>query len=635
MGIQDAASTAPAPQSQPTGRAPQATMNECYTNQPQTDTGLNIFNLGSGFMSRKPASESLTTALEILRKRLSTATLSDVEITLLPLDAAKETDVIMSAIIVVGRFKNEPAFGLSYHTLSLEGSSEPIPPKVEHYNGTPYEIRRVASDAHDQIYARTVKKIVMQAFPNEKELRSNEGAVVPRGFNWEDIPAVDELLNNAVVPVDTDLRLRKAGTSSINLKQLLRGVQAQMVVTMRFNEPQRNDYVRLPIRSDVTLTLTAISGNKQASNSVNAQEKAYPLTHVSGFIDALWNPRQQQQMVYGMMMALPTPKFAPRYVITRMEAETAISLELQLLALVTSTALGEAGNWYAYYNQRGLPTSGSQIDLRDPGAFNIEANIGAQPGGPAYGQIVDTKSADFDITKRLAYLSQIFQQEMVFSLDVSDAGSDTWMNGAFRAAALGNKDAWLAILNAANTLTGGEFERIYNCTDNPVYDNAVDAIQLGYYEDATGQRRDLRDVDYLAVANVLGPNDPTAMAVWTDSFQNLRTPLPVRLANRLRLIQSVARGNVTVTGMGVRVTFRPEFLNALRTAAKNAGLVTTTHNAGAGQEFMHQRADAGFLSGAGLASQPIGLFSGGMWNPQGSAAAVGGWNAFVGGHYNR
>jgi len=268
-----------------------------------------------------------------------------------------------------------------------------------------------------------------------------------------------------------------------------------------------------------------------------------------------------------------------------------------------------------------LAAGSHRVDRRDIGALNIEGNISNDPSG--YDKLFDTKDSSFDGLALQRLITSLFMPGMFFSLRVSEAGADTWYNSVFKAAADGNPNAITAILAAANTLTNGNFQKFYTSGQSPVLKNE-DRVHSGYWSDG-GVKSDLADIDYLAVMNLVGRNDPTVGAAWTNTFYGTSEPLNVRLAARWKMINEITGGTAVLTGYARLVTFTNEFIEAFGKAVAATGLtmrqIGNTDNA-----LFQQRAGASFLAGADVAPGVTGMFNSGWSAPAQQGTSFGGFN---------
>jgi len=588
---------------------------------------MSFMRMGAmGGLSRTPTSEALLKAITVLGEESKKLTQKPWEVSLIAVDNTKETMLAFSGIIFAVRRLDDPARGVAYHTLILEDSGEPIVARMDNFNNRQFEVQRLASDANDTIYYSTVANIMEKAYPNTP-ITPVSAEVVPRGFNWDDKDTVLALVRNAQLPGCTVLETMDPAFMNMDITAIDR--DSTLNVRIAFNEPQRIDYCGLPVRNDIAITLSAssIKQTQQAQqlSNVNTQDRTVVISTIGGYIDPVFAP-DTTNMYMGYPGQQRTPAFAANFIMTGMENLKATTIASQLLALVTVTSLRENNNWYPYYSPRPIIKQGGQnkTDLRDIGVINIEGNCvsGIQGGFDNY---IDTKLGSFTAADLGQLLQRAFRPGMHFSLRVSECGADTWYNAAFLAASSGEVNAINAILTEANFLTGGIFSQFYGTNESPVLLNN-NRVHLGYYINEDGVKRDISDIDYVAIMNLVGKNDPTTGARWANTFLKYDEPLVSRMSDRKKMIEQVLMSEITYTGFGRIVTFTSKFIDALSKSCAKAGLDMRTINPSITGDYFSQRAQADYLGQVQVMPGPTGLFNQG-YNTYNNFA---GPNLFVG-----
>lgn len=604
----------------------QAQLNGASMTQPQSapqqssaPAPMSFMNLGYNFgLTRSTTDEALSKALAVfkedIKKQFEDRKIDPAfEVSLLALDSSKGTGVRFSGIIVATTHKEIPNC-VAIHTVLVEGSSDPIMPKLENARGIQYEVQLTAGDTIDRTYVEEVRRQVEKAYQGFR-IVNGDAQVLHRDFNYEDKNGVRTFVQNIILPTTTMLVTSASNFQDLNLGRIER--DTSIGVQRSFNEGQALDYSGHPVRSDIKVTMSAYTGQKNSTGSLNTQEQSRVLAVVGGYIDTVWSDEQVNPMM--PMMMGPKPKFKARLVMTALENQAMQTIPAQLFALAGSMILREGNNWFSYFTPRRLAAGAHRVDKRDVGALNIEGNISNDPSG--FDKLFDTKDSGFDGLALQRLITSLFIPGMYFTLRVSEAGADTWFNSVFKAAADGNPNAINAILAGANTLTNGNFQKFYASGSSPVLKNE-DRVHMGYYIDANGVKCDIADIDYIAIMNLVGRNDPSVGAAWSNTFYGTNEPLNVRMAARWKMINEVVGGNATMTGYGRLVTFTNEFIEAFSKAVASTGLsirqIGNTDNS-----LFQQRAGASFLAGADVAPGQTGLFNYGGGMP---AQQSGGFN---------
>jgi hypothetical protein len=236
------------------------------------------------------------------------------------------------------------------------------------------------------------------------------------------------------------------------------------------------------------------------------------------------------------------------------------------------------------------------MDMYDIGKLNYEANTENNPSG--VGAYVDTKTASFTLDTLATYCSTIIQNGLVISIDVPEAGPQSWYLSVFHAASMGSQQAIDVIMNAANSLTNGNFAKYFQ-PGSQIFTGPSDPVHLGTYLDKNGAKRDLRDIDYLSVIHLTGDKELNTIRSWGDTFVRTDFPSMLRLSERKRIIMGLTRDSAEITGFANRVTFTSAFLDALANGCRDTNISVRINTPMNADDFNSQRAVAGFV-GAGL-----------------------------------
>lgn len=564
-------------------------------------------------MGRTPQSEVLTRLQKSIEEVYKNNTNPTYELTVLPIDYNQDLSLALSVLVIAARDVTNPKIGLAYHTLLLEGSVDPFPPRFEQIGGQNVEILRTASDANDDKLQSIVREYLRRQFPqvNPAAIYYADAEVVPRGFELEDDLAVFQLAANCAYAVTHDIEQRRDTFQDVNLADASR--EDSLVVRIAVPRTQVTNAVNMPVRQDVSIDLTAVAANQPQQQQ--SLERQAVVARAGGFVDLVWDPEMPSQnpyAVYNQPQQQNFHRYAARLVLTTLESVAASTIPAQLIALVTAMAFGENNQWVEAF--RPQPFQAEGVDLHDIGAIGIELNFDNNANG--IGSRIDTKSESFKRDSLGKLVAATIKPGLVYSLDVDECGPSTWYNGVFAAEANGSSSANQAIIRAATYLTNGAFSRHFLggriCTDE------FNVVHTGYYTDRHGNKRDIREIDYLAVLNLVGEKDPEVLRDWSDSFNRVDFPLAQRLAGRKRILQALIP-DVVFTGFARRVTFDSNFLKALAAACLecNLDIRSSTPYTDLGS---YERAGAAFVNNAIMAPAASGLFN----RAYGSFASPGG-----------
>ena len=572
-----------------------------FTQAPQQNSVIpKNWSFHGGALNASPIGRSMgSEVLKKLQKALGDIykdMTSDVEVVLIPLDKEQETALAFSSLLVAARFKRAGNPGVGFYNLILEATGDKPSPIFETTNSgmgqQQIEIVRVAGDAYDDVLRSKASAAIARAFPNVSQF-SAEACVVPTSFNVDNAAAVHQLAVNAVIAATTELQTNFKGFEDLDLTKFAK--DSNLEVRVAFSKSQNEDAVGQAVRSDVTMEFVSQQQQNNQNRSLNNGDRATKIASLSGFVDILYAPVAPQATYNPWGNApgtTPTNKqlYAARLVLTDSTTEFASTPAGQLLGLTAAMSLQQDNNWIQAF--RPVASSGGDIDMNDIGGLGIEANFENNPNG--IGSKVAVKSDAFRPEDLGQYIGALFRPGLVLSMDVPECGPQSWYTNIFAAASAGDANAYHALRNAANTLTGGTFDKFFP-QNAPMFVDSGNRVHLGYYEDRMGQKRDIRDIDYLAVVNVLGEKDHASIRDWSDTFTQTGYSLAMRLAARKRIITALTGQSAVFTGFAQRVTFTPEFINALTQACHATGLMVRVNTPMNASQFNNQRGVAQFV----------------------------------------
>lgn len=575
-------------------------------------------------ISRGLGSEYLTKLTEALAEVFKTADPS-VEITQLPIDNVNDPALAFSVDVVALRYKSAPN-AVAFHILVVEATGEKPTPIQDNIQNTPVEILRLTNDAFDTELLSKCRLRVMNAFPKAEKILFVDGCVVPRSFNPEDKHKIHQLALNAGLACSTELDLNTDGFQDINLSNAKN--DTNLIINVTFGAQQMEDAVGMPMRSDVMLNFNS---QRQQQNSrygsLNSGDREARIAEAAGFMDVLWAPVAPQLMnAWIPQQNVATQKYASRLVLTNLASNFAQTPSAVLLNLAIAGAMREDNNWVQAF--RPVQTSANEVDFRDIGALNIEANVQNDPSG--IGQRINVKAENFTLTNLGEYIGALFQPGLMIALDVPECGPQTWYMNMFRLAAQGEKQAIAMVTNAANNLTNGNFSKYFKEND-AMFIDTNNRIHLGYWTDRNGQRRDIRDFDLVAISNLCERN-PQVIRDWSDTWTRSQFPLELRLSARKKMIYAMSGETAEFTGFAQRVTFSAKFMDALIAGVAEAGLHPRISTPLSSADFNNQRGVASFAS-AGLGHGVNGFAAvGGMGGNAPANFQAGSFSRFNGGN---
>lgn len=567
-----------------------------YQQNPQ----MNQQNMGWSFhsnnmfapISKALGSDYLLKLQEYLREIYKTAG-PGYEISIRALDNNNIPMLRFSALLVCVKIRNAKPERVAYHVLLLGATGEKISPLVETLNQQQIEITRVESDAIDAKLLSIAQEAVESFYPQHQAFFA-DAEVVPRDFNIEDKARVHMLAYNAGQACCYQLELVAKGKNytDYNIEKMKGG--SNLVVKMGVPRTTIEGILGEPIRADILINfvseLPRIPGNREVS--LNTADQQTKVSEVAGFIDTIWCPMDTNNSPFQPVQQVNTQKYAARFVITNIASNFSYSPAAILLALSTATAVRDNSNWIQAFS----PTPKTGLDLRDCGALNIEANLERNPS--QIGEKMDIKAANFTLTSLNQYIAALYRPGLVLSIDVPEYGASNWFLSLFTEAASVGQHAASArnfLIHAANQLTNNHFGKYFH-SNAPIFSD-VQRVHMGYYTDSDGNRRDIRDYDYIAVANLINKNDPGPLRDWSDTYYRTDYPEEQRLHARLNLLRNMVTG-IEITGFAKRITFSVDFIDALVSGEKDAGLSSQIQTPLSYTDFNQQRGVGTFIGTA-------------------------------------
>ncbi len=557
-------------------------------------------------MSRSPGSEVMEKLRELLNNEY--ADIPHFNTKVIAIDGPS-SGLPYSVLVVAVQDKQDTSKKIaSFHSLLIASSAEDPSPRMESIGNRQYEVIRVPGDAFEPGVIKVLTEIVSRDLGTDLALVNAGGCVVPRDFNLQDQALVRQLAANAVYAAAMELDMRSDTFVNINLANTKK--DAALSTRINWNNPQGFDAVGNPVRRDITVDLLASA--MQQSQSITAAAPIH-LTHAEAYMDLIY-VGPDEAAAQAARFGQPNPNafrlYAPRAVITGLDCLVPSTAGM-LLALITMTSIRENGQFYQYFRRRHY---GQGMDLHDIGAVGYEVKLEGKS------ERIETDT-EFDDPELGALLNMILYPKVVFSLDVPEAGPNTWMLDVFSAASENRQEAMDHIRREADILTGGIFSQVYQGSGRFAFDEE-NRIHLGTFSD-NGVKSDGRVFDYLAWLNLAGERDLGKVSEWSDTFDRTEYPLVQRLGERYKLLTSAAP-DFKVTGFAKRVTFEHEFIEALVKAALQVGL--DVRQTGPIGDFRGQtRATSQYFSQTGLGLQASGLFNRGGY--VGSQQTSGGYRS--------
>jgi hypothetical protein len=558
-------------------------------------TAAGINNHFRRSFARAPTSQAVIEFAKAFQKSLDensqTEADSPVQYFIKSVDSSDSQDVAIACILVCAAFEAAGKKQMIVFTLLVEGSVAQMPMTEIAIPGLnkPVELQMTAGDyAVESLWAAITAKLT-SVFGGDYNFVPAGDFTLPRTIDpVKDVAEIRECLFYATGALDTYIeRTFDIGSEPLTIQVITN--KATTAIVMDLNDRPGITATGMPLRNDVAMTLRSTV----RSTATGVPDKVINVVRLQGFIDlAFTNPPARNDA----NMRQDTRRFTPRFVLTDLASETnLITLETQLLALSLAPLLDNNDQYLAPL----MPAATQRNKFRDFGAVGFEVNLSGEDGARPVGKEDLSKMSTAEIFT-MARMSLF--PDLHVALLVDEAGPVTWMNSAFVNAAMTNGgDAYEAIFDAANNLTGKLFESFFPA-GTPISVLTNTRMHMGYYYDENGEIRDLLDIDYLWFLNYAGAKNIEMVYDFADTFLGNDDPNK-QLADRWAIITK-AVPSATLVSYGQIVELTPEFLTALIQSVKQAGLQLRAQNSLV--DFNNARGRASFAGGGGLNSQQIG-----------------------------
>lgn len=550
-------------------------------------TSINVGGFGGG----------LGTLVEQFKKYKNENMTSKYEMYIVPIDKSVSNDLPFS-VLVVGFSEKGKNVPMAYYSLLLESTFD-APPSIPHtnQNNQVINIPVFASDAYGTHMSQIIDKEVRAAVPGMADYLTGDAMVIPAETDLNDKDFIDRVLTNAALSARNQLILIDDNAGELNLANDNHNTVLTQLV--QFNRNNKLDVVGNPVRSDITLITTAVLKDQKPSNIFSG--KSSVVTTASGFMEVLY--RETQPIAanggWGVQAQPNSRKYQANFVLTNISNMKIQTLPGILLAIINASSLAEnPNNWVPAFRPY-REARGDKL-LSDIGYLGYDI--------PESRAAIKTTADKFSDIELWQLISTYFSEGLVISLDIPDCADTSWEYGAFAQAANGDMHSTEEIISAADILTNGNFSKVYKPSNGKaeVCTTGNNRVFLGYYTDKNGQKRDIRDADFLAACGHFGPKDPDEIRTYSDTYNDIDFDVWTRLDTRSNLINNIL-GAVKYTGMALRVEFTSDFLVALKTAASMCGY----HVAPERSTFdvnAHNRYNANFVNNAVINSGYSGIF---------------------------
>lgn len=416
--------------------------------------------------------------------------------------------------------------------------------------------------AFDSIYDDAIQALLATVYKTDANVKmyAIDGMVLP--YNIEEHELVP-VASAAAVSGYNALRvdaLLQTGKQDLNLQVAKSRVpNGRFNISKGFSKTKSVNALNQPVRADWELVLE-LQNNTQVMNSLNNNVAVQHLVGVKGYIDAL--PGHIQ--VPGQIGAQPVNqvRLHPHVVIDavniRPSNQTPPTTGYLLTGILAAIPMLYSSMWAAPLIR----------NIDNVVHLNKIVNLFNDPSGVGVAPTITKKTTEAEIKK---FVFDAFSLHPVLSIDIDSYGPQSYYT-AILAAAANPENAQLRLeaskhlIATAHQLTNGIFPADYN--PEMIFQNTGVKIPTGTWASNKGEH-DIREIDLAFVC--AKTQDPTSALRWANSnytkAQSGTDPFGLKIEGIAELVP-----DAVISGSAVRVTFRPEFIDTLASAARACGL---------------------------------------------------------------
>lgn len=547
----------------------------------------------SGPLQVSQADQKLESIVKDIREIITNTTSADVKaFDIQSFDGSMIRTPWNSLIITHKEARGGRVDTISFAVLMIEADQE-LSPRTVQIGKDVLEMPLTAFDLYDQTYHDAVKQQIIRTVAggdSTVNLRYSGTSMLPREYrNENDADARNLLmaLGHQVVSTILDETL-VIDDPTANLGGLIREKGYELVGSLNYPTTSIIGPDKLPIHADLVVSTRAQLPRDRDNRYGTGFSTSEPVVDVGMMIDLVQidNPernRRGRRSRYDERRE--THQYMGNVIVTAIaNPRGLVTLSTSLLAL--STAM--VGTTTEVFPELLKPGRSANAPLGDIGAIGYQ--IPDDQGNYGY---IDVRGAEFTENGGEALYDLIYDAvapDLMLSIDIPEniLGSRA-IKGFTRAADEDNdrRSAIARIGKTLNDLTDGVFGHIAPELGEIVEVNPL-LVPMGYFHDANGQIRDLRELNFLAALNYAGTKGQSNfMDDWNESV--VMADRQRGAALRIQLMREiVGYDNVHVKGFARRHSLDAAFVEAMAQATQDAGIAPTIGNLHGGERRRFQ-----------------------------------------------
>ena len=545
---------------------------------------------------------------------------SPMEIRVLSLDRSHSPNLEFMSIVVATRSKVRPEFGVGYTVIMIEGTGGELK-ETQHTarDGLQYAVPVYAHQVEEANFDTEVLRLLTNSFGNDSPFFASDTIVVPRDFDTEDKVAIDALIRSAAAAANLRLacnankgEMFKDVPLASDLKTLrqinnLSRFDPDLIFQYDFENGQKLDPFKIPRRANVVIRAVTNSGRKTSKErEFNTPHGSRVITETSGFIELMpvdfrptsseiydskhWRPEERAQLL---------KRVQPVFVINSMKADFGATPGSSVLCAIIASELQRGNNFISAFDNKVERLELNGYNMKNAAAITID--IPSLDDPTVSEPSIEVGRSGITEEQLLTIFGKYSHPELGLAIDVPYGAYDSWTLSIFQAASVGNIDAIRIIFRSLDFMTNNQFSATRY--DGPIFiEGANMMLERGYWMHHD-QRRDVAEIDYVAVCNhAEANNQPGLVKVWTDTFLDTDVEQDIRLAQRREIIQDITGRRAKFIGLAERCFFHGAFIEAAVTAFAKAEITTQSDRRGS-FSLKSNRHTANFLRDAALSDR--------------------------------
>lgn len=346
--------------------------------------------------------------------------------------------------------------------------------------------------------------------------------------------------------------IRSASTASALITFQNVSPEEQLSIGAHVKQPDSVNTFGLPNREDIRIEVN-VSSRRQKDNFLDERQQI-SISRLGGYLDIIDMGPNNQTQTFGQPLVNPNARFAPQFVITKIDSGLKfVTLETLLAGLGASYTLVEDSRWISAIR----PDYGIEEDADTRNIGALTTLIADSTSSTGLMGKTATHTSDFNL---FDFCHSLFKADQFsVAIDVEEAGEMTHITKLFVDAANGSAQAQKEIFDACNVLTGDRFGMHFQPGMN-MFANVGMRIPLGYYKEAGSDKlQDLRNIDFLSLLN---KTDLETVKRWNQS-NNSMVDSTLRLDEKVRIINTYYQSNAKINNYAIRLYINPDFIVAL------------------------------------------------------------------------